>query len=209
MYEVEAHWIQITERITKDRRCERNRFGMHHTVSETEVEKCAIATISDFRQRHHSETSSLPPVILGGFDLVFEFQLLSRMYHGLRDMFANWVDVQELARLASKVPKPGLTETLKACAYGNMVTNMQSARGHHNPATDTVRTATVLAHFHRVPVGDGSLEIGTSPRNSSTLRRRRRYAAYTERQARRQMKLESLEHDAAHKLSVAVQGETA
>ncbi|KAJ3481375.1 hypothetical protein NLG97_g7837 [Lecanicillium saksenae] len=168
-YAIETHRIQIID-MERQRTGEAHRFGQEHRVSSADVEQYILGLADSYKQR----VSPLgEQIILVGFDLQFEFRLLSTVYIGLTNYFTSWIDVQELARLASSVDKPGLSQTLKVCGVGQEEpADLHSLTGRHNAATDTVRTAAILHHL--LAIEDRWLEIATSQRNASMRARRRR-----------------------------------
>lgn len=171
---VETHWIQIIGR-QPSKKPEKQRFGKQHILAACDAERHIISLLDSYRQRCSSaESNSLADhIVFVGFDLQFEFQLLSKVYTSLTSYFTAWLDLQELARLASRTEKPGLSETLKSCGFGfKDPRDLHSLCGKHNPATDTLRTAAILQYFlqHNNPV----LEIATSNRSAKIYRRKSR-----------------------------------
>lgn len=168
---VETHWIQIAE-LQRPKKGERHRFGQQHTVASLDAETYLIGLVASFQ---HKSSAASDRVMFAGFGLQFEFHLLSTIYNGFTECFTSWLDLQELARLASRAEMPGLSETLKACGFGlEDPRDLHSLQGKHNPATDTVRAAAVLRYFLGHLQHGQVLEIGTSDRNAKTLSRRLR-----------------------------------
>ncbi|OAA43424.1 Ribonuclease H-like protein [Beauveria brongniartii RCEF 3172] len=169
-YGIETHRIQIIE-MERDKKIEAHRFGQEHRVSCIDVEQHVMGLVDSYREKMASASEQ---IILVGFDLQFEFKLISTIYTRLTNYFTSWLDVQELSRRASRVDKPGLSETLKACGFGlEDSTDLHSLNGRHNAATDTVRAAAVL---HCLLARDDyqELQIATSDRNTSIQSRKRR-----------------------------------
>ncbi|KAM3554723.1 hypothetical protein MY1884_005984 [Beauveria asiatica] len=134
----------------RDKKLEAHRFGQEHRVSCVDVEQHVMGLVNSYREKMASASEQ---IILVGFHLQFEFKLISTIYTRLTNYFTSWLDVQELSRRASRVDKPGLSETLKACGFGLDSKDLHSLNGRHNAATDT---------------------IATSDRNASILSRKRR-----------------------------------
>jgi hypothetical protein len=176
-FAVETHRIHLTglERI---RNCQPHRFGQEHYVPSIDAEEYIINLIDSHRQKYSITEDTTPDtqhVVFVVFDLQFEFRLLSTIYNGLTHYFTSWLDLQELARLASRPDKPGLSETLKACGFGYQdPKDLHTLNGRHNAATDTVRAAAILQHFSARLDSDLQLDIAASNRNASSLARRRR-----------------------------------
>lgn len=169
-FTVETHCIQVIGK-PRHRRCETHRFGQKHTVGIEDVEKYIISLIESYKERNPITPKHL---ILVGFDLLFEFQMLSSTFHKFPNYFSSWFDTQELARLASGVDKPGLSATFAACGFGTCDSrDLHSLCGRHNAATDTVRTAAVFTYLLSKS-GDQPLKIETSNRNASLLNRKLR-----------------------------------
>ncbi len=169
-YGIETHRILIME-MERDKRCETHRFGQEHRISDIDVEQHIMGLVDSYQKKLAFAGEQ---VVFVGFDLQFEFRLLSTIYMGLTKYFTSWLDLQELSRRASRVDKPGLSETLKACGFGRQdSTDLHSLNGRHNAATDTVRAAAVL---HHLLARDDcqELQIATSDRNANMLARKRR-----------------------------------
>ncbi|KAM3449129.1 hypothetical protein MY3296_007167 [Beauveria thailandica] len=168
-YGIETHRIQIIE-MERDKKLEAHRFGQEHRVSCVDVEQHVMGLVNSYREKMASASEQ---IVLVGFDLQFEFKLISTIYTRLTNYFTSWLDVQELSRRASRVEKPGLSETLKACGFGLDSKDLHSLNGRHNAATDTVRAAAVLC-FLSARDDHQQLQIATSDRNASILSRKRR-----------------------------------
>lgn len=152
-YKLDTHYLSLSgwKRLSKS--IERHRFGSERSVSDDEVEGYIVDLVRLFHERYYAGQSDIP-VILVGFDLVFEFRLLSTLYVQLTTRFHSWLDLQEMAAALSDIKRPGLSDTLKACGFGDKnMKYLHSRQGQHNAATDTVRTAAVMAHFDASPPG--------------------------------------------------------
>ena len=107
------------------------------------------------------------------------------MYTDLTSCFDYWLDVQKFARLASGVDRPGLSDTLRDCGFGQQnKKGLHSLQGRHRAAKDTVRTATVLHHLLSPSTAKQHMEIAVSARNRSTLTRKQRALPKNDRSER-------------------------
>ncbi|KAF1735705.1 hypothetical protein CRV24_004631 [Beauveria bassiana] len=167
---IATHRIQIIGK-ERPKKVEAHSFGQEHRVSCIDVEQHIIGLVDSYREKMASTSGQ---IVFVGFDLRFEFRLISTIYTRLTNYFTSWLDVQELSRRASRVEMPGLSETLKACGFGLQDSkDLHSLNGRHNAATDTVRAAAVL-YYLLARDDHQQLQIATSDRNASILSRRRR-----------------------------------
>ncbi|TQV98176.1 hypothetical protein V2A60_006151 [Cordyceps javanica] len=170
---VESHRILFSDR-TRSARRKAHRFGIEHEIPSLDAAKFITSLVDTYRQKHKLDSvASSQQIVFVGFDVRYEFQLLSTIYTTLTNYFTSWLDVQELARLSSNVYKPGLSETLKACGFGRQaLTDLHSLNGRHNSTTDTVRAAAILHHLFARD-GNHLLRIATSDRNAKRLAKKR------------------------------------
>lgn len=171
---LETHWIRVVGRQRQEKNREIHRFGERHYVESDQVEQKVSDIIDLFQAKHckdslNRDKSRQVPLILAGFDLVFEFRVLSSLYPRLLNYFTSWLDLQELASdLAGGLKNPGLRETLIACGFGSDPSNLQSVGCQHNAATDSVRAAALLIQFLGFRAGEEKLKIGRSSRKTRT-----------------------------------------
>ncbi|KAK4067717.1 hypothetical protein Trihar35433_6277 [Trichoderma harzianum] len=167
---LETHWIRLIDRERREKGREQHRYGTQHFVSGDKVEETITGIIESFRHK----TSCDAPLILTGFAVAFELQVLSNICPGLLNFFTSWVDLQEVAsRMTDGIVTPGLRETLAACGFGGYKPSQESRMAsQHNAATDTVRTAMLLVRFLGLH-GDGeTLDIDQSSKKIQFSRRR-------------------------------------
>ncbi|KAK4074869.1 uncharacterized protein Triagg1_5018 [Trichoderma aggressivum f. europaeum] len=177
---LETHWIRLIDRERRERGREQHRYGTQHCVSSDTVEETITGIIESFRDK----TSGDAPLILTGFAIVFELQVLSSIYPNLLNYFTSWVDLQEVASgMTGGIVTPGLRETLIACGFEGYRHSQESrTASQHNAATDTVRTAMLLIRFLGLPSGGEMLEISQSSQKTQQFARRRSNAPATPEQ---------------------------
>ncbi|KAL6809190.1 hypothetical protein GGI42DRAFT_365993 [Trichoderma sp. SZMC 28013] len=177
---LETHWIRLIDRERGERGREQHRYGTQHHVSGDKVENTIAGIIESFRDK----TSGDAPLILTGFAVVFELQVLSNIYPDLLNYFTSWVDLQEVASgMTDGIVTPGLRETLIACGFEGYWHSQESrTASQHNAATDTVRTAMLLIRFLGLPSGGETLDISQSSQKTQQFARRRSNAPATPEQ---------------------------
>lgn len=122
------------------------------------------------------------PLILTGFAIVFELQVLSNLYPSLLNYFTYWVGLQEVASsVVDGVERPSLRDTLTACDFEGYrhSPNSQTAIFPHNAAADTVRTVMLLIRFVARPNDGQKLDISPSSHKKQQFARRRLNAPAT------------------------------
>lgn len=181
--QLETHWLLITARERQEKHREPPRFGQRHELEDHQVEQTISDLIRSFTHRHHCSqphgAHSEPgvPIILAGFSVDFELQILSKIYPRVLRHFTSWLDLQEIAaseaaaNAASRRLCPGLHQTLAACGFKDGV---GGSRTQHNAATDTVRAAALFAYFMSMHDGERQpLSIPPSSRRPHHCKRNR------------------------------------
>ncbi|KAL6832595.1 hypothetical protein V8C40DRAFT_262469 [Trichoderma camerunense] len=168
---LETHWIRLIDRERRERGREQQRYGTQHCVSSDKVAETITRIIESFRDK----TSGDAPLILTGFAVVFELQVLSNIYPDLLNYFTSWVDLQEVASgMTDGIERPSLRETLIACGFEGYRHSQESRIARqHNAATDTVRTAMLLVRFLRLPSNGEMLDIDQSSQKKQQFPRER------------------------------------
>ena len=184
LLQLETHWVRVAGRDRREKSREMHHFGQVHLVKEEQVEEVISDIIERFMRKHHGQSYHImspdrPPLILAGFHLGYEFQILSGSCPKLLRYFSSWLDLQDMARevagnTTGKPLSPGLHETLIACGFTNNAPKAQRSRSQHNAATDTVRAAAIFAYFMSWHAKGHTLDISVSSRRPNHQRNRRR-----------------------------------
>ncbi|KAM6476094.1 hypothetical protein HDV62DRAFT_396417 [Trichoderma sp. SZMC 28011] len=174
---LETHWIRLIDRERRERGREQHRYGTQHYVSDYKVEETIIGIIESFRNK----TSGDAPLILTGFAVAFELQVLSNIYPDLLNYFTSWADLQEVASgMTDGIERPSLRETLIACGLEGYRHSQESRIvRQHNAATDTVRAAMLLVRFLGLPSDGEMLDINQSSQKKQQFPRKRSNASAT------------------------------
>lgn len=178
---LETHWIRFVDRERREKGREQHRYGSQQHVSGDKVEETIKGIIEPFRNRIPGDT----PLILTGFAVVFELQVLSALYPNLLNYFTYWVDLQEVASgVVDGVARPSLRDTLTACGFDGYrhSQDSQTTIFPHNAATDTVRTVVLLVQFLALPNDGKKLDISPSSHKKQQFARRRSNAPATPEQ---------------------------
>lgn len=160
---------------------EQHRYGTQQHVLGNKVEETIRGIIESFWDQIPGDT----PLILTGFAVVFELQVLSTLYPNVLNYFTYWVNLQEVASgVVDGVARPSLRDTLTACGFEGYRNsqNSQTATFPHNAATDTVRTVVLLIRFLALPNDGKKLAISPSSHKIQQFARRRSNAPATPEQ---------------------------
>lgn len=84
------------------KKCEGFVFGSTYTVEPEAVYETLLHLFQSFQSTLGAKT----PLTLLGFDTVFEFRVISSTYLGLTEYVSSWVDVQEVVKEVSILPRP-------------------------------------------------------------------------------------------------------
>ncbi|KAM0511981.1 hypothetical protein ACHAPE_009337 [Trichoderma viride] len=178
---LETHWIRFADRERRDKGREQHRYGTQHPVLGNKVEETIKGIIESFHEQIPDDT----PLILTGFAVVFELQMLSTLYPNVLNYFTYWVDLQEVASgVVDGIARPSLRDTLTACGFEGYrhSQNSQTAIFPHNAATDTVRTVVLLIRVLVLPNDGKKLDISPSSHKKQQFARRRSNAPATPEQ---------------------------
>ncbi|KAK9787337.1 putative Exonuclease domain-containing protein [Seiridium cardinale] len=137
---IESHWIKIKGRERRERSQDRYYFGQ---AEETEAEQCETAIVSllqAIRQRFRS------PLVLIGFDLVFEFKTIVSHLSQITQYFSSWVDLREIAAEISNANSPGMKDTLLAFELFRPDLAVRG-KNDHNAGNDAIRQLAVLVNL--------------------------------------------------------------
>lgn len=183
---LETDWIRFVDRERREKGREQHRYGTQQHVLGNKVEETIKGIIESFQDQIPGDT----PLILTGFAVVFELQVLSNLYPNLLNYFTSWVDLQEVASgVVDGTARPSLRDTLTACGFegyrhSQNSQNSQAAIFPHNSATDTVRTVVLLIRFLALPNDGKKLDIIPSSHKIQQFARRRSNAPATPEQKR-------------------------
>ncbi|KAL7936845.1 hypothetical protein V8C35DRAFT_332150 [Trichoderma chlorosporum] len=178
---LETHWIRFVDRERREQGREQHRYGTQRHVLGNNVEETIKGIIELFQDQLPSGT----PLVLTGFAVVFELQMLSNIYPNLLNYFTHWVDLQEVASgVVDGIARPSLRDALTACGFQGYrhSQDSQTAIFPHNAATDTVRTVALLIRFLALSNDGKKLDISPSSHKIQQFARRRSNAPATPEQ---------------------------
>lgn len=165
---LDTRWIRFVDRERREKGREEHRYGTQHLVLGNKAEE----TLKDIIESFQDQIPGGTPLILTGFAVVFELQVLSNLYPNILKYFTYWVDLQELASgVVDGITRTSLRDTLIACDFDGYrySQDSQTAVFRHNAATDTVRIAVLLIRFWRFLIMEGSLILAHHLTRNSSL----------------------------------------
>lgn len=86
---LETHWIRFADRERRGKGREQHRYETQQHVLGNRVEEAIKGIVESFQDQIPSDT----PLILTGFAVIFELQVLSTLYPNLLNYFTYWVDL--------------------------------------------------------------------------------------------------------------------
>ncbi|TGJ80280.1 hypothetical protein E0Z10_g8483 [Xylaria hypoxylon] len=155
---IECYWLRLKGKRpileTKDT-CY---FGRLQEIEAAQTEIELAALFKSIQQRFNS------PLVLVGFDLVFELTTIAAHLGQIFQFFSSWVDLQDIVMEISN-PKitHGLRSTLRAFGFAPGDMAICGRKSGHNPADDTIRELAVLINLLRLQEGT-TLEIEPRPK---------------------------------------------
>ncbi|KAI0386395.1 hypothetical protein F5Y04DRAFT_276003 [Hypomontagnella monticulosa] len=161
---IESYWIKIKGRERSGKLRDRYHFGQPLEIDAEQVENTLTTLLQSIRNRYSG------PLVLVGFDLLFEFKTIALHLSQITQYFSFWVDLQEIAADVSGTKCPGLRATLLAFGF---FSNDLATRGksNHNAGNDAVRVLAILVNLLHLSKGD-TLQIEIEQlRDRTTLRR--------------------------------------
>ncbi|KAI2626930.1 hypothetical protein GGS26DRAFT_145171 [Hypomontagnella submonticulosa] len=163
---IESYWIQIKGSERSERSRDRYYFGLAQEIDADQIENTLVGLLQSIQHRSRS------PLVLVGFDLVFEFEFKTIASHlsQIAQYFSFWVDLQEIVADTSNTKSPGMRATLLAFGF---FSNDLAIRGKsdHNAGNDAIRELAVLINLLHLSKGD-TIQIQTEQlRDKNTLRK--------------------------------------
>ncbi|KAI0164320.1 hypothetical protein GGR52DRAFT_559254 [Hypoxylon sp. FL1284] len=166
---IESHWIRVRGRERDARYCkDRYRVGAAQEIDAEGAEEALVSLLQSIKNR-----SGNSPLVLVGFDLVFEFIVIASHLSQITKYFASWVDLQDIAAEVSGDPKAGhLSMKTTLLAFGFFARDLAGrGKGGHNAGNDAVRILAVLVNLLRMEKGR-TIGIDTGlPKEENALRR--------------------------------------
>ncbi|KAK2603128.1 hypothetical protein N8I77_009608 [Diaporthe amygdali] len=160
-YPIQASSIRFCGR-EQGRRMKREGFifGPTHTVEPDAVHETLRRLFQSFRSALGTNAS----LTLIGFDLAFEFRVISSTYLGITECFSSWVDIQEIIKDVSSCRdrSPSMREALIAFGFANDSQAILPNRMGHSAGTDALRTIALLVKLLALSP-DTAVEIERRP----------------------------------------------
>lgn len=135
-------------------------FGPTHTVEPDAVHETLRRLFQSFRDALGPQAS----LTLIGFDLAFEFRVMSSTYLGITEHVSSWVDIQEIIKEVSSCTNrsPSMRESLIAFGFESDDRAVLPNRMAHSAGTDALRVIALLVNLLALPP-DTTLEIDRRP----------------------------------------------
>lgn len=145
---IECHWLRLKGRRPISGPKETCHFGQLQEIEPAQTEAALTTLLQSIQQRHNG------PMVLAGFDLVFELKMIESHLSQVLRFFSSWVDLQDIIMEVSE-PKItcGLRDTLRAVGFTSDSIATAGRRTSHNPADDTVRELAVLVKLLELQEG--------------------------------------------------------
>ncbi|KAI0550003.1 hypothetical protein F4679DRAFT_225197 [Xylaria curta] len=145
---IECHWIRLKGQRPISGPKETCHFGQFQEIEPAQTEAALVTLLQSIQQRHNG------PMVLAGFDLVFELKTIESHLSQVLRLFSSWVDLQDITMEVSE-PKItyGLRDTLRAVGFTSDNIATAGRRTSHNPADDTVRELAVLVKLLELQEG--------------------------------------------------------
>ncbi|KAI4863199.1 hypothetical protein F4820DRAFT_471755 [Hypoxylon rubiginosum] len=161
---IESYWIKIKGGKRSERGRDRYHFGQAQVIEAEQAENTLVSLLQSIQRRSKS------PLILVGFDLVFEFKTIASHLSQITQYFSFWVDLQEIVAEISNTQSPGMKATL--LAFGFFSKDLASrGKNDHNAGNDAVRELAILVNLLHLSKGN-TIQIQTEQlRDMDTLRR--------------------------------------
>ncbi|KAL1881860.1 hypothetical protein Daus18300_000913 [Diaporthe australafricana] len=136
-------------------------FGPTHIVEPDAVHETLQRLFQSFRDALGPKAS----LTLIGFDLAFEFRVMSSTYLGITENVSSWVDLQEIIKDVSSSctnRSPSMRESLIAFGFEGDNQAVPPNRMAHSAATDALRIIALLVNLLALSP-DATLEIERRP----------------------------------------------
>ncbi|KAI1751772.1 hypothetical protein F4782DRAFT_504203 [Xylaria castorea] len=155
---IECYWIRLKGKRPISNTKDTCHFGRLQEIEPAQTEIELVALFKSIQQRFDS------PLVLVGFDLVFELATIAAHLGQVFQFFSSWVDLQDIVMEVSN-PKitHGLRGTLRAFGFAPGDLAICGRKSPHNPADDTIRELAVLVNLLRLQKGT-TLQIEPRPK---------------------------------------------
>lgn len=159
-YSIQASRIRVAGRKQGRRKRERFIFGPTHTVEPDAVHETLQRLFQSFRDALGPQAS----LTLIGFDLAFEFRVISSTYLGITEHVSSWVDLQEIIKDVSSCTNrsPSMRESLIAFGFEGDDQAILPNFMAHSAGTDALRITALLVNSLALSP-DATLEIDRRP----------------------------------------------
>ncbi|XXH00518.1 hypothetical protein Hte_006865 [Hypoxylon texense] len=161
---IESYCIQIKGKKRSEKGRDRYYFGQAQVIEAEEAEDTLVSLLQSIRRR------SMSPLVLVGFDLVFELKTISSHLSQITQYFSFWVDLQEIVMEISHTQSPGMKATLLAFGFFSEDLAIRG-KDYHNAGNDAVRELAILVNLLHLSKGE-TIQIQTElSRDRNTPRR--------------------------------------
>ncbi|KAI1176118.1 hypothetical protein F4777DRAFT_547855 [Nemania sp. FL0916] len=152
---IECHWLRLKGQRSISGPKEICHFGQFQEIEPAQTEATLVTLLQSIQQRHNA------PMVLTGFDLVFELKTIESHLSQVLRFFSSWVDIQDIImKVAGLKNTPGLRDAVRSVGFSDSIATSGGNKSH-NPADDTVRELAVLIKLLELQEGSTlQVEIG-------------------------------------------------
>ncbi|KAI1124982.1 hypothetical protein F5Y10DRAFT_248043 [Nemania abortiva] len=162
---IDCYWLRLKGKRQISRPKDTCHFGELQEIEPAQTEAALVAILNSIQQR------STSPLVLAGFDLVFEFTTIASHLSQIFQFFSSWVDLQDVVMDASKTKTTyGLRDTLRAFGFAPRDLAAYGSKSGHNPADDTILELAVLVNLLRLQENT-TLQVETKQKDRNALRK--------------------------------------
>ncbi|KAI1765495.1 hypothetical protein GGR53DRAFT_489953 [Hypoxylon sp. FL1150] len=162
--QINSYWIKVKGKERSEKGRDRYYFGQPQEIEAEETESTLVSLLQSIQRRSGS------PLVLVGFDLVFELSTIASHLSRITQYFSFWADLQEVAAEVTSTKCPGMRATL--LAFGFFASDLAiRGKSDHNAGNDAVRELAILVNLLNANKTD-TIHIQTArPRDENALRR--------------------------------------
>ncbi|KAI1195191.1 hypothetical protein F5X97DRAFT_345896 [Nemania serpens] len=145
--DIECYWLRLKgkRRFGPKDTCH---FGQLQEIEPAQTEAALVDLLKSVQQRSDS------PLVLVGFDPVFEFTTIASHLSQIFQFFSSWVDLQEVVtEISGARTTYGLRDTLGALGFMPGDLALTGRKTGHNAADDTIRELAVLVNLLQLQEG--------------------------------------------------------
>ncbi|KAI0890254.1 uncharacterized protein GGS22DRAFT_194397 [Annulohypoxylon maeteangense] len=144
---IESYSIQIKGRERKKKYRDRYRFGPVQEIEAEQAEDTLVSLLQSIRHR------SKNPLVLVGFDLVFEFKTIASHLSQITQYFTSWIDLQEIMTEISNTKSPGMKASLLTFGFFSKDLTTRG-KWDHSAGNDAVHELAILVNLLNLSKGN-------------------------------------------------------